>query len=61
MKELILSHSSEHILKVRWDGVRFAVVELDREKVKSVILLNPAEMFALVNFAGVLGEGEEYV
>ena len=55
MEKILVSTPSE-VVKVKWDGTRFALVALDREKVSAVIVLNPKEMLELVIFVSNLGD-----
>lgn len=56
----IISEGMLRRTMVKWDGVRFALIEYDKETgdTESIIVLNPAEMLKLINFAGTLGEGD---
>ena len=55
MVEKVITSNSEQVLKIKWDGTRFALIELDREKSK-VIILNPKEMLEVVLFGGSCGK-----
>jgi hypothetical protein len=51
MKEVILSCSSEEVIKAKWDGVRFTLIRQDRYPLESrVIILNPNELSKLGEF-----------
>mgnify|MGYP001560171751 CR=1 FL=1 len=58
MKEKILSTNAEQSLVIRWDGVRFALVEIRKKLLppKKTIIVSLDEMLELVNFAGCLGK-----
>ena len=55
MIEKVITSEPKQVLKVVWDGERFALIELNREKSK-VILLNPREAMMLVKFLGSCGK-----
>ena len=55
MVEKVITSNSEQVLKIIWDGERFALIELDREKSK-VVILNPREMLEVILFGGTLGK-----
>lgn len=56
MAEKVITSNSEQVITIKWDGVRFSLTELDREKSK-VIILNPREMMEIILFGGNCGEG----
>ena len=55
MAEKVITSNSEQVLTIKWDGERFSLIELDREKSK-VIILNPREMMEIIMFGGTLGK-----
>jgi len=55
MVEKVITSNSEQVLTIKWDGERFSLIELDREKSK-VIILNPREMMDIILFGGTLGK-----
>ncbi len=57
MIEKVITSNSEQVLKVRWDEGNFALIELDREKSK-VIILNPIEAMELLIFLASCGKEE---
>ena len=56
MKEQILTDNSTEILKIVWDGTRFALTASRRfagiPTSRAVVLLNPREMLDLIEFVG---------
>ena len=59
--EKVLTDNAGELIKIRWDGVRFALTQEKGDgwyeaKKSSVIILNPREMMSLISFAGALGE-----
>lgn len=48
--ETVVTSNAVEVIKLKWDGERFALVHLDKEKSK-VIILNPREMMDIVRTA----------
>ncbi len=56
--EQILTDNAVEVIKVKWDGERFALTQYYKgDDELRVIILNPKEMITLIVFAGSLGEG----
>lgn len=59
MTEKIITDNREGIIRIKWDGTRFALVSKrkgnDLGWTTAMIILNPREMMDIVQFASNLG------
>ena len=58
MREKIITDEPEESITIRWDGVRFALVQelkTPEDTYKKTLILNPREMMEIVQFASNLG------
>ena len=58
MKGKILVDNTGELIRVVWDGTRFAITQQYKNicAPSRTIILNPREMFDLIEFAGKLGD-----
>ncbi len=50
IKGKVITENYNDILKIMWDGTRFAIIQRDGQRTKTIVL-NPKEMDELVKFA----------
>lgn len=56
MTEKIITNNSAEMIKISWDGERFALIRVDKKEAVCIIVLNPREMMDIILFGTTLGE-----
>ena len=54
MEEKILVDEPTEVIKINWDGAKFAIVRV-RDRMTTTIIFNAKEMLELIKFAASLG------